>query len=163
VLIYADRLASGLTVETLRDGINPQAAALWRFDDPEAVYRNLLLLLALGTRQTIYRFYDDPLWSWLPFAAALALYPLLFGLTRHEARLAGLTLAVGPLVEVLYIQVGGLHRYPLGWIGGVPLWIALWWVLAVLLWRDLGSRIQSALIAAWKPRTTRRQTDQGRG
>lgn len=28
VLIYADRLASGLTVETLRDGINPQAAAL---------------------------------------------------------------------------------------------------------------------------------------
>jgi hypothetical protein len=114
----------------------------------------LLLLLALGTRQTIYRFYGDPLWSWLPFAAALGLYPLLFGLTRHEARLAGLTLAVGPLVEVLYIQVAGLHRYALGWLGGVPLWIALWWVLAVLLWRDLGSRIQLVLFTAWEPRTT---------
>jgi hypothetical protein len=106
----------------------------------------LLLVLALATRQAIYRLYLDPWWSWIPFAAALGLYPLLFGLTKHEARLAALTLAIGPLVEVLYIQVAGLHRYALGWLGGVPLWITLWWVLAVLLWRDLGARLQALLI-----------------
>lgn len=97
----------------------------------------LQLALVVGTRQAIYRFHHDPILSWLPFAAALALYVLLFGLDRHERRLALLFLVGGPLVEVLYIQLGGLHRYPLGWLGGVPLWIALWWVLAVWVWKDL--------------------------
>lgn len=111
----------------------------------------LLLLLVLTTRQTIYRLYLHPWGSWLPFAGAALLYPVLFGLDRHEARLAGLTLVVGPLVEVLYIQVAGLHRYPLGWLGGVPLWIALWWVVSVLAWKDLGARIQAGLISRLAP------------
>lgn len=52
-----------------------------------------------------------------------------------------LVLALGAIVEVAYIQGGGLHRYHLGWIGGVPLWIALWWPLAVLVWGDLARRL----------------------
>lgn len=101
----------------------------------------LQLALVLGTRQVIYRTHDDPLWSWLPFAAALGLYALLFGLDRADRRLALAFAVGGPLVEVLYIQLGGLHRYHLGWLGGVPLWIALWWVLAVLIWKDLSPRL----------------------
>jgi hypothetical protein len=105
----------------------------------------LMLLLLLGTRQAIYRFSLDPFLSWLPFAGALALFPFLFGLDRHELRILGVTLVAGPLVEILYIQVAGLHRYRLGWLGGVPLWILLWWLLALLLWKDIGRRMQARL------------------
>lgn len=116
---------------------------------PQAVARvGLMLLLLLVTRQGIYRLAQDPILSWLPFACALAIFPLLFGLDRHEIKILGLTLVAGPLVEVLYIQVAGLHRYHLGWLGGVPLWILLWWLLAILLWKDLGRRAQARL-EAW--------------
>ena len=106
-----------------------------------------LLLLVLATRQGIYRFYLDPWLSWLPFAAAAILFALLFGLTRHDRRLCLLILIGGPAVEVLYIQVGHLHHYHLGWLGGVPLWIALWWLVALLVWKDLSARIQARLLA----------------
>lgn len=56
---------------------------------------------------------------------------------RHEWTLLGITLAVGPIVEIACIRVGGLHRYHLGWLGGVPLSIALWWGLAVLICHEL--------------------------
>ncbi len=105
-----------------------------------------LLLLVLATRQTIYRFYADPWLSWLPFAGAALVYGLLFGFDRHDRRLALAMLLGGPLIEVLYIQVGGLHRYHLGWLGGVPLWIALWWVVAMLVWKDLSGRILAVLV-----------------
>lgn len=105
----------------------------------------LQLGLVLATRQVIYRTFADPIWSWVPFLAAGAVYYALFGLTRSERKLTLIVLLVGPLVEVLYIQVGGLHHYALGWLGGVPLWIALWWVIAVMVWRDLGQRTLRAL------------------
>jgi hypothetical protein len=98
-------------------------------------------LLVLGTRLAIYRYYEHPWLSWLPFAAALLLAVLLL---RPDARrlLAALFVAVaGVGVEALYVQVAGLHAYGLGWIAGVPLWIALWWALAALLWGELSARI----------------------
>ena len=104
----------------------------------------LQLALVLVTRQCIYRLYDDPVWSWAPFAGALALYALLFRPSRPELTLACALLVIGPAVEALYVQVGGLHRYHLGWLGGVPVWIALWWVLGVLVWRDLSGRLLMA-------------------
>ena len=114
------------------------------FDHPVARIA-LLLALVVATRQSIYRLYEHPVWSWLPFLLALALYALLVGFDRHDLKLLGLFLVGGPLTEVLYIQVGGLHAYRLGWIGGVPLWIALWWLLAVLIWKDLSLRIEVTL------------------
>jgi hypothetical protein len=105
----------------------------------------LLLALVLITRQCIYRMYDDPVLSWLPFLLAGVLHLVLFPPSRMELRLAALTLVLGPAVEVLYIQVGGLHHYQLGWIGGVPLWIAVWWVVGVWVWSDLGWRIHRAV------------------
>jgi hypothetical protein len=42
---------------------------------------------------------------------------------------------------LLYIHLGNLHHYHLGWIAGVPLWIVLWWALAVLIWKDLSARL----------------------
>ncbi len=103
------------------------------------------LALVLATRQCIYRLYGDPLWSWVPFAVAIGIYVALFELTRRDLWLAGLFLLGGPLIEVAYIQLGSLHRYHLGWFGGVPLWIVLWWVLAVLVWQDMSVRLLAAL------------------
>lgn len=99
------------------------------------------VLLVVGTRQCIYRWYLDPLWSWLPFALAIGLYVMLFPRRRGELVLGGIVLVGGPAIEVLYIHVGRLHHYHLGWLGGVPLWIALWWVLAVWVWSDIAPRL----------------------
>ncbi|MBZ0253807.1 MAG: hypothetical protein K8I02_10760 [Candidatus Methylomirabilis sp.] len=105
----------------------------------------VMLALVLGTRQAIYRFHGDPVLSWAPFAAALGLYALLLRPGRPELRLMGAIAVLGPAIEVLYIQVGGLHRYRLGWLGGVPLWIALWWVLAAPIRGELSGRLERAL------------------
>jgi hypothetical protein len=99
-------------------------------------------LMVIGTRQCIYRWYLDPLWSWLPFAFGVIAYALLFPRRHADVALSGIVLCGGPAVEMLYIHVGRLHHYHLGWIGGVPLWIALWWVLAAWVWSDIAPRLQ---------------------
>ena len=104
-----------------------------------------MLVLVLVTRQFVYRQYGHPVFSWLPFAVALLVYAAVFRPGPGERRLALLFLVVGPVIEILYIQLGGLHRYHLGWLGGVPLWIALWWVLAVLIWADLSPRLHGLI------------------
>jgi hypothetical protein len=105
----------------------------------------LELLLVLLTRQLVYRLHGDPWLSWLPFLGALLAYAWLFGIDRHDAALLGVMALVGPGVEVLYIRLGHLHRYDLGWLGGVPLWIALWWLLGILVWKDLSMRLRGSL------------------
>lgn len=100
-----------------------------------------LLMLVVLTRQAIYRWYLDPILSWLPFALALGLHLLLVPWGGRQVKMLALTALLGPLAEVLYIQLGQLHWYHLGWIGGVPLWICLWWLLAVLVLDDLVPRV----------------------
>jgi hypothetical protein len=99
------------------------------------------IVLTLVTRQMIYAYYLHPLLSWLPFAAALGLHAVVFHWSRHDRRLVALAAVGGPVVEMLFIRVGGLHVYHLGWFGGVPLWIVLWWMLAVLVWNDVSARL----------------------
>jgi hypothetical protein len=101
----------------------------------------LQLALIAVTRQVVYRAHGDALWSWLPFALAVLAWIALFRPDRRDRVLLGAFAVVGPLVEVLFIQAGGLHAYALGWLGGVPLWIVLWWVLAVAVWADLSARL----------------------
>ncbi|MBI2058951.1 MAG: hypothetical protein HYT87_04195 [Nitrospirae bacterium] len=113
------------------------------------------IALVLVTRQAIYRFPLDPVLSWLPFAAALILFLLLFPLGRGERRLFAFLAIGGPLVEILYIRVGALHQYPLGGLGGVPLWIALWWILAGLIWKDLSPPIFGFIARAFPVANTR--------
>ncbi len=103
-----------------------------------ALRLTLLLAIVVVTRQFIYRLYGDPLWSWLPFAAALLAVLLFLYPGRRRALLMAVFLVGGPLVEIAYITLGGLHVYALGWLGGVPLWIALWWPLAALVWDEVG-------------------------
>lgn len=103
------------------------------------------LVLILLTRQMIYRYSLHPVLSWLPFAIALVAYLVFFFPTRHDLKLLAVFLIGGPLIEVLYIQVGRLHAYELGWIGGVPLWIVLWWLLIIPIWKNLSLRLQLAL------------------
>ena len=108
-----------------------------------------LLLIVAITRQFIYHFYLDPIMSWLPFAVGLVAYALVFPVTRHDLKLLGIFALGGPAIEILYIQVGQLHSYHLGWLAGVPLWIALWWLVSILVWKDLGLRM---IIAIERPR-----------
>ncbi|MDP8256680.1 MAG: hypothetical protein P9M14_13095 [Candidatus Alcyoniella australis] len=105
----------------------------------------LELLIVFTSRQAIYKYYADPLLSWLPFALGLAVLLMLIRPTRHDLKLLGITLIVGPLIEVLYIRVAGLHHYQLGWICGVPLWIVLWWLTAILVFKDLTLRFTPLL------------------
>jgi hypothetical protein len=108
----------------------------------------LEVLLVLATRQFIYRHYLDAIFSWLPFAVALFVYVALFRLSRHERILAALAVTAGPAVEIALIQAGHLHYYHLGWLGGVPLWIVLWWMLAVLVWNDVSARVLAVLASS---------------
>jgi hypothetical protein len=113
---------------------------LWATRKAPALRVGVALALVVVTRQLIYRHHDDPWLSWLPFAMALGVAAWCLRPTRHDAKLMALVAVLGPAIEILYIQVGGLHHYRLGWMGGVPLWIALWWVLAIVLWKDLSLR-----------------------
>lgn len=109
------------------------------------------LALVVATRQAIYRLYDDPWWSWLPFAGALVLYAALLGLDGRERKLVLVLACAGPLAEVLLIRVGGIHAYALGWIAGVPLWIVLWWILGALVWKDAAGALSHRLRAPLAP------------
>ncbi len=111
----------------------------WRWSHP-ALKVGLMLALVFVVRQATWVWYLDPLLSWLPYAGGVMAFVLLFRPDRHELRLAALALTVGTAVEILYIQVAGLHHYHLGIVGGVPLWIVLWWPLAVLVFKDLLTR-----------------------
>ncbi len=103
------------------------------------------LILVLVTRQFIYRNYLDPIWSWLPFAAAIIIFMLFFYPTRHDFLLLIIFVIGGPLIEILYIKVGHLHYYHLGWIFGIPLWLALWWMLIIIIWKDISLRLEEAI------------------
>lgn len=106
----------------------------------------LQLLLVFATRQTIYVFYLHPFLSWLPFLLALIIYFFLFLPDSHDLKMLLIFLVGGPLIEIIYIKIGGLHYYYLGWIAGVPLWIALWWLIIILIWKDFAFRVERFLI-----------------
>lgn len=104
-----------------------------------------MAFIMVVTRQSIFRLYLDPVGSWLPFALAIGLYVVVWRPAARRLRLAAIMLVVGPLTEVLYINAGHLHAYALGVVGGVPVWIVLWWVLAVLLWADVFPWLEAVL------------------
>lgn len=102
---------------------------------------SLQLAIIVITRQFIYRYFEDPILSWIPFAVAIIFYCLVFDLKKSDYYLAIGFLIFGPIIEILYIQVGHLHQYHLGVLGGIPIWLALWWVLSMLIWKDLSIRL----------------------
>jgi hypothetical protein len=97
--------------------------------------------IIVATRQAIYRLFDDPIASWIPFAAALLIWALLCRPGAHAFRVLGIMLVLGPIVEAIYIRLGRLHQYHLGIFFGVPIWIMLWWALATVIWGDLSFRV----------------------
>jgi len=136
--------------------------ARWRALKPPAEPSNLVVLgrrqmrhpaLKLGfmfvlvfiTRRQIYQHYLHPTWSWLPFLVALLVFLCVCRPDRHDLKLMAIVLPVGPLVEAAYINLGGLHYYHLGIVAGVPLWIILWWLLIILIWKDIALRLEIAL------------------
>lgn len=105
----------------------------------------LELVLVLGTRQTIYYFYLDPYWSWIPFLVAVLLFLIVFYPSKGDYLLIVIFLIGGPAIEILYIKAGNLHQYHMGWVWGIPLWLILWWVLSVLIWKDISLRVEHFL------------------
>lgn len=100
----------------------------------------VLIALVLATRQAIYVWFLDPVWSWAPFAAALAVAAML-GLGARRWLVALAVGVIGTAVEAVFIRSGGLHAYHLGVFGGVPVWISLWWVLGGLAWSEVAPRL----------------------
>lgn len=103
------------------------------------------LALVVATRQMIYRYYLDPWFSWIPFAIAWIVFIAFFKPTLHDLKLSAIFLIGGPIIEALYIKIGHLHSYYLPVFGGVPLWIILWWVVIVVIWKDLSGRMVETL------------------
>lgn len=131
------RLGLGAPPDALHLGRRIVTSAPWRV--------GVLVALVVVTRQSIYRTFADSLWSWLPFALALGVALLLLRPDRRRLAVLGAFVVLGPLVEVAYMKLGGLHHYALGWLGGVPLWIVLWWGLSALVWEDISARVLSLL------------------
>jgi hypothetical protein len=115
----------------------------WTASPPARVA--ILVGLAVVTRQAIYRWFDAPVASWLPFAVALGVAVVVLGPDRARLRVVAAVMVIGPAVEAVLIGVGHLHAYRLGWLAGVPVWIALWWGLAALIWAELASRLMDVL------------------
>jgi hypothetical protein len=130
------RLRLGPEPEALRLGARRFGGSLARL--------GVELGLVLATRQIVYRSFAHPLWSWLPFAVGILVALALLDLGWRRVLFMLAVIVIGPLVEALSLPGGGVHRYQLGWFFGVPLWIALWWGLAVTLWQDIGGRLQRA-------------------
>lgn len=115
----------------------------WNFENPKLkILIEILILIA--SRQAIYRLFNDPVFSWLTFVAALFVYFFIFQVTKHDLKILALSLLAGPLVEIFYIQIGRLHSYPLDVLAGLPFWLVLWWGLAILIWKDLSFRIENS-------------------
>lgn len=127
--------------ETLSNSIGP---GRWRTENMVMKIAFMLALVFI-TRNQIYQHYLHPTWSWIPFLIALLTYLTLCAPTLHDLKLMAIVLPVGPLVEILYINIGNLHRYHLGVVGGVPIWIILWWLLIILIWKDIAMRLEISL------------------
>jgi hypothetical protein len=142
------RLMSGLS-RWRRLGLPPLSDEIffgpWRRRSP-ALRLVTIALLVVVTRASIFRHYEHPVLSWLPFALALVVAAVVLRPGARRLAVAFTATLLGTLIESLYVNVAGLHWYGLGWLGGVPLWIALWWALATLLWGELSTRV----IAAWR-------------
>lgn len=139
----------------------------WSFLKPQAKLNNIIglkkyqitnpglkiiseLMLVFITRQFIYKYYLDPILSWIPFVIALIIWLLFFKVNRHDIKLLFVFLLVGPLVEIIYIKIGHLHYYHLGLIYGVPVWIIIWWLIIVLIWKDLAPRMEYFIAEAFR-------------
>ncbi|MBZ0272826.1 hypothetical protein K8I61_12380 [bacterium] len=118
---------------------SPKSLRVWRGAQigGRAARLAFILLVTIATRQAIYRFHLHPIWSWLPFSLALAVYVFAMRPSLRHLRVASLLVVAGPAVEAIFIRVVGLHRYDLGWLFGVPLWIVLWWALAAMILAEL--------------------------
>lgn len=101
----------------------------------------VMAALVLATRLVTFTYATHVWLSFVPYLLALAVAAVVLVPSRREARLVALALIIGPIVEALFIRIGRLHHYELGWLFGVPLWIVLWWALGAWLWGDVSNRL----------------------
>lgn len=133
----------------------------WRRDHAGARLGIQLGLVAVA-RQAIVAWWWHPILSWAVPLIALVVRIVVVPPTRRELLALGVLLAVGPAVESLYILVAGLHVYALGWLGGVPLWIVVWWALGGSTWGELAVRGLSRTRRPNSATTTLRATSASR-
>ena len=112
----------------------------------------LSLALVLITRQFTYRLSLHVVFSWLPYLVAIVAYVAMFRPAARKRNLAIFFILVGTLFEVLLAKGAGLHRYNLGWVFGIPIWIVLWWGLGAVIISDFAERALSKFVPETRPR-----------
>jgi hypothetical protein len=104
------------------------------------VIAELAIMFLAG--RAIGKLYMDPILSWLPFAAGLGIYLILFPPEKHDLKLLMVGLFVCPAIEIAYVRTGDLYKFYLDDIYGAPVWLFFWWMLAILTWKDLAFRME---------------------
>lgn len=102
-----------------------------------------LILFAIF-RIIIYRYASEP---WLPdalFAGIFAMRILLLPPTTDERKLMIAILFIGPVYEIALIRCG-LYVYQNGFIWGLPLWLIIWWVFIIRVFKAIIDRIEYAI------------------
>ncbi len=118
---------------------------------PETTRKRLLdLPLALDIilfaiyRIIIYRYASVP---WLPdalYAGIFVVRLLLMPPTTDERKLMITILLLGPLYEITLVKCG-LYVYQNGFIWGLPLWLIIWWVFIIRMFKAFIDRIENAI------------------
>ncbi|UCD85179.1 MAG: DUF2878 family protein [Deltaproteobacteria bacterium] len=118
---------------------------------PETPRKRLLdLPLALDIilfavyRIIIYRYASVP---WLPdalYAGILVARLLLLPPKTDERKLMITILLLGPVYEIALIRCG-LYVYQNGFIWGLPLWLIIWWVFIIRVFKAIIDRIEHSV------------------
>ena len=104
------------------------------------------LVLYVIYRMIIYRYASEP---WLPdalYAGILVVRLLLLPPTANERKLMLTLLFLGPVYEIVLIRCG-LYVYQNGFIMGLPLWLIIWWVFIIRVFKAITDRTEYAIFS----------------
>jgi hypothetical protein len=99
------------------------------------------IILFAVYRMIIYRYASVP---WLPdalYAGIFVVRLLLFPPTNDERKLMITMLLLGPVYEIALIRCG-LYVYQNGFVWGLPLWLIIWWVFIIRIFKTLTDEIE---------------------
>ena len=101
------------------------------------------LVAVVVIRVVVYSTYHDPLLPGLILCAILVLTYLLHGITASDAKVMGVTLVAGPLVEWILISAD-VYDYLNPFVVGMPAWLLVWWLFATPLLKRIFDRMDFA-------------------
>lgn len=118
---------------------------LGKLDKPELLDPPLIadLIIFVILRIVIYKFANKP---WVPDAIYSFIYVvriLILPPKPNERKLILTMLILGPIYEIALVKCG-LYVYQNGIIFGLPLWLIIWWLFVIRLFKAISDRIEFA-------------------